>query len=119
MITNESQVRLTVDIRGRLASTGANSNTKKEHKLAAILTRKGKQFHNEYVEPTYHNCTEGVTLSSECVRYFISDDGKPSRITPSEWKRMSKIKRLEANLQVQADALSGHSNTVFTYAIID
>ena len=37
MLTNESQVRLTINLEGRLAAKAANSNSKKEKKLATIL----------------------------------------------------------------------------------
>ena len=36
MLTNESQVRLTINLEGRLAAKAANSNSKKEKKLAIL-----------------------------------------------------------------------------------
>ena len=118
MLNNESQVRLTINLEGRLAAKAANSNSKKEKKLATILEKKGKKFFNSYSEPSYHECTQSTTLSSECVKFFTSEEGRIGSIPPSTWKKMSKIQRLEANLQINADMLSGKEKTEFSYSII-
>lgn len=119
MITKNSQVRLTIELEGRLGAKASNANTKKERRLASILERKGKQFYSDYINPEYQPCSQTVMLSAECVKYFASEEGKPARTAPSEWKRLSQIKRLEANLQIYADFISQHEKTKFSYSIID
>lgn len=119
MITNDTQVRLTIELEGRLGAKASNSSTKKERRLASILEHKGKKFYSDYINPEYQPCTQTVMLSSECVKYFASEEGKPARTAPSEWKRLSQIKRLEANLQIYADFISQHEKTKFSYSIID
>lgn len=119
MITNDTQVRLTIELEGRLGAKASNTSTKKERRLASILEHKGKKFYSDYINPEYQSCSQTVTLSSECVKYFASEEGKPARTAPSEWKRLSQIKRLEANLQIYADFISQHEKTKFSYSIID
>ena len=53
MLTNDSQVRLTVSLRGRLASTGANSTSAKERRKMRYILKAGKKWHSEYEAPTY------------------------------------------------------------------
>ena len=119
MITKNSQVRLTIELEGRLGAKASNSSTKKERRLASILEHKGKKFYSDYINPEYQPCSQTVMLSTECVKYFASEEGKPARTAPSEWKRLSQIKRLEANLQIYADFISQHEKTKFSYSIID
>lgn len=116
MKEHNTQIRLTISLEGRLAQRAANSNSKKEKKLASILEKKGKQFYNTYNEPTKFECSQSTTMSEEAYDYFVSDESRLK--SPSEWKRMSKVKRLEAHLQVHADYISGHSNTKFTYQLL-
>lgn len=119
MITKNSQVRLTIELEGRLGAKASNANTKKERRLASILSRQGKSFYNEFTPSETQAASQSVTLSSEATHYFVSEEGKPARVTPSEWKRLSQIKRLEANLQIYADFISQHEKTKFSYSIID
>jgi hypothetical protein len=53
------------------------------------------------------------------VSYLISLDGKPAKISPSNWKKMNNTQRLEAQLQITADYLSGVENTKFSYEIMN
>jgi hypothetical protein len=53
------------------------------------------------------------------VNFFISEEARPVRTAPSAWKKASKTERLETHLQITADYISGHSNTKFTYKIIN
>ena len=75
MITNDTQVRLTIELEGRLGAKASNSSTKKERRLASILEHKGKKFYSDYINPEYQPCSQTVMLSSECVKYFASSSG--------------------------------------------
>ncbi len=119
MIKKDTQVRLTIELEGRLGAKASNANTKKERRLASILERKGKQFHSDYINPEYQECSQTVMLNAECVHYFASEEGKPARTAPSEWKKLSAVKRLERNLQIYADAMSQKNDTKFSYALIN
>lgn len=119
MITKDTQVRLTIELEGRLGAKASNTNTKKERRLASILERKGKQFYSDYISPEKQECSQTVSLNSDCVKYYTSEEGKPARISPSEWKKLSLTKRLERNLQIYADAISQKENATFTYALIN
>lgn len=120
MLNKNSQVRLTVFTEGRLGAKASNANTKKDRKLASILDRKGKRFFNsEFYESPVQEVTQSCTLSSECVSFFTSEEGRTADIAPSAWKKMSKIQRLEANLQINADMLAGQNKAKFTYSVIE
>ena len=119
MITKDTQVRLTIELEGRLGAKASNANTKKERRLASILERKGKQFYSDYINPEYQPCSQTVMLSAECVKYFASEEGKPARTAPSEWKKLSQIKRLEVNLQIYADYIAAKENAKFSYTLIN
>ena len=69
MLTNESQVRLTINLEGRLAAKAANSNSKKEKKLATILEKKGKKF---FGCSNYPNCdfvSWNEPIKEPCSKY--------------------------------------------------
>ena len=120
MITNESQVRLTVSLRGRLASIGANSSNKKERKKMGYILRAGKKCHNEIQPATYQSASEGVTIGSETVQFWISPDGYVgTRCSANQWKKMKPMDRLQAQLQIQADYLSGMNGAKYSFEVIN
>lgn len=125
MLNNESQVRLTIKLEGRLGAKASNSTSKKERYKAAKAARYGKKWRfEEYHIPAVQACSQSTTLSSECVAHFISDDGKPVRfnnrlVTPSDWKKLNRVERLEMNLQISADNLSGHEHTKYSYEVLN
>lgn len=112
-----SQVRLTIYLEGRLGAKASNANTKKERKLANVLTKKGKKFYNPYNEPTYTECNISTLLSEECIRYFLTEY-KPTGISPSQWNRFKQLEKLQYIFQQRADDISQCSNTKFTYEFI-
>ena len=120
MLTNDSQVRLTVSLRGRLASTGANSTSAKERRKMRYILKAGKKWHSEYETPTYQKACHSVVINSDTIRYWTADT-VPSgiRIPPSTWKKMSKMQRLTANLQVQADYLAGYNDAPYSFEIVN
>lgn len=118
MITNETQVRLTVTLEGRLGAKASNSNTKKEKRLAEILQKKNKKFFSEYHVPKKQECVLSTTLSNDCVVYYTSEECRPTSVSSNTWKKMSQIKRLEINLQILADSLAKRNNATFTYILI-
>lgn len=121
MLTNESQVRLTVQCRGRLASTGANSTNAKMRKKRFYVLQSGKKWHNEFQAPTFQECHECVTINPETVQNWISEEGCPLclHMPVTAWKKLSKMQRLMANLQVHADFLAGARNAKYTFEIIN
>lgn len=120
MINNESQVRLSIELQGRLGATASNSTSKKRREKYEKALAKGKKVSNgAYRAPKYQACTQSITLNADCVNFFISEESRPVRISPSNWKKISKVERLETHLQITADYISGHSNTKFTYKIIN
>lgn len=119
MITKDTQVRLTIELEGRLGAKASNANIKKERRLASILERKGKQFYSDYINPEYQSCSQTVMLSAECVKYFASEEGKPARTAPSEWKKLKPLGRLERNLQIYADYIAAKTNVKFSYTLIN
>ena len=120
MITNESQVRLSIELQGRLGATASNSTSKKRREKYLKAIKKGiKASNGKYKAPKYQTCYQILNLSSESVNFFISEEARPVRISPSNWKKASKIERLETHLQITADYISGHSDTKFTYKIIN
>ena len=120
MLTNESQVRLTVTLRGRLASMGANSTSAKDRRKMYYILKAGKKWFSEYKEPTYHQARQSVTLNSETVRFWTSEVVPAgSRIPTNTWKKMSKMQRLTTNLQIQADYLAGFKGASYSFEIIN
>ena len=120
MITNESQVRLSVELQGRLGATASNSTSKKRREKYLKALKKGiKAKNGGYKAPTYQTCYQTTTLNPESVNFFASEESRPVRISPSNWKKLSKIERLEMHLQITADYIAGHSGATFTYKIIN
>ena len=120
MINNETQVRLSIELQGRLGATASNSTPKHVREKMFKALAKGKKFSSGgYNPPKYQEAVQIVTLSPECVSFFISEESRPLRMPPSMWKKASKKARLEAHLQITADSVSEHSNTKFTYEIIN
>lgn len=120
MINNETQVRLSIELQGRLGATASNSTSKRDREKLFKAIRKGKKIINKgYNPPEYQECRQVLTLNSECVSFLVSEESRPLRIPPSTWKKASKINRLETHMQITADEVSGHSNTKFTYKLIN
>lgn len=63
------------------------------------------------------NVTQSLLVSSEAISYFTSVESKPSKTSPSEWKKKSKLQRLESHLKTLAESFSPTAK--FTYQIID
>lgn len=98
-VTDETVCVLTITEQGRFCERGSNGKYSKR---------------NFYDVPSYHKCTKRVTLNSDAVRYFISDDSNCVRGKgQSTWKSMSSIQRLEANLALNAEGKP------FTYEILN
>ena len=57
-------------------------------------------------------CKIRTVLSSTCLKYYISDDGKPIGFT-GNWKNLSNRAKIEANLAFTA------GNKKYTYEIIN
>lgn len=119
MITNDTQVRLTIKLEGRLGAKASNASTKKERRLASILEKQNKRFFGDYIKPEIQDCSQVINLSPECVHYFASEEGKPARITPSEWRKLKPLQRLEFNLQLHANTISGKEKAEFSYDLIN
>lgn len=119
MITNESQVRLSVELQGRLASKGANSSSKKKIRKAEKTAKYGVVKPQKYNTPTYYACSQSLLISSESVQYFISDEARVARCTLSEWKKKKPVERLEAHLQILADSIAMKNEAKFTYQVIN
>lgn len=120
MINNETQVRLSIELQGRLGAIASNSTSKHNRIKLFKALRKGKKIVNTgYNPPVYQKCKQVLTLSSECVNFFVSEESRPLRIPPSTWKKASKTNRLETHLQIIADDISKCSNTKFTYKLIN
>lgn len=125
MLNNESQVRLTINLEGRLGAIASNSTSKDERRKAANAAKHGKTWRfKKYQAPEVQKCSQSIMLSSDCVAYYISEEGKPIRfknrsITVNEWKKLSATARLVINLQITADYLSGHENTQYFYKVIN
>lgn len=120
MINNESQVRLSIELQGRLGAKASNSTPKHVREKMFKALAKGKKVSNGgYAPPAYQEAIQIVTLSPECVSFFISEDSRPLRMPPSMWKKASKIARLETHLQITADDIAKCANAKFTYKIIN
>lgn len=120
MINNESQVRLSIELQGRLGAKTSNSTPKHvREKMFKALTKGKKVSNGGYAPPAYQEAIQIVTLSPECVSFFISEDSRPLRMPPSMWKKASKIARLETHLQITADDIAKCANAKFTYKIIN
>lgn len=120
MINNETQVRLSIELQGRLGATASNSTSKHDRTKLFKAIRKGKKIVNQgYNLPEYQECRQVLTLSSDCVNFLVSEESRPLRIPPSTWKKASKINRLETHLQIIADDLSKCLNTKFLYKLIN
>lgn len=118
VITDESQARLTVELKGRIATLGCNSSRRERKKAARTIKHGGKWF--AHYEPyTVQECKQTTNINTESVQFFISDEGKPSRVSLSDWKKMSPVERLEVNFQIQANYLSGYEHTKFSYEILN
>jgi hypothetical protein len=120
MLNNESQVRLSIELQGRLGATASNSTSKRDRAKLFKAIRKGKKIINQgYNPPEYQECRQVLTLNSECISFFVSEESRPLRVAPSVWKKANKINRLETHLQIIADSISERVNTKFTYEIIN
>lgn len=98
-ITSETQCVMTVQEQGRFCEHGHNS------------THNPRGF---YEDPSYYKCSRRVTFNADSINYFISDEGNCLRGKgQSTWKKMTKIKRLEANLALNAEGKP------FTYEILN
>lgn len=76
--------------------------------------RKNKQF--RYFTRNCIPATQSINISKDSYDYMTSLDSKPIGISLNNWKRMSKIKRLENHLAQTCEALGGLS---FTYIIFE
>lgn len=119
MITNNTQVRLTIELEGRLGAKASNAGTKKDLKLMKILEKKGKSFYSEYTAPQMQSCSQTTTLSSDCVHFYASEEGRPIGVSPSNWKRLKPIQKLEYNLQLYAEAIAQKNGVKFSYSLIN
>jgi hypothetical protein len=120
MINNETQVRLSIELQGRLGATASNSTSKRDRVKLFKAMKKGKKIVNKgYNPPEYQECKQVLTLNSECINFLVSEESRPLRIPPSTWKKANQTARLEMHLQIIADNISGCNNTKFTYEIIN
>lgn len=118
-ITEDTQIRLTVTLQGCIKEIGSNSDSKKTRKKAARVIKYGGKWFSKFTAPTYQEAKESVLLNSETVQYFISEECRPGRTSLSDWKKKTAKERLEANLQVHADYISGLNHANFTYELIN
>lgn len=119
-LTADSQVSLSIELRGRIKTPGHFLSLKeqeKEEKKKKYIEKAGKKYFPKFIDPTYHTASQSMFISD--VSYLISLDGKPAKISPSNWKKMNNTQRLEAQLQITADYLSGVENTKFSYEIMN
>ena len=121
MINNETQVRLSIELQGRLGAKASNSTSKRNRQrlFNAMHNSKRKVINQGYNPPVYQSCSQALTLSSDCVNFLVSEESRPLRIPPSTWKKASKINRLETHLQIIADDISKCQNTKFSYKLIN
>lgn len=106
MITNESQVRVTVSVNGARRGVTASSTINKGKTINTLKT-------------DFHECNQSLLISSEAVQNFISLESRPSQLPPSTWKKFSKQQRLEWHLQRTADFIASKDNAKYSYQVIN
>lgn len=97
-MTNESKIHLIIKLNGQLGKPSSNTGTK------------------HYTSRDVTECTMSINISPETIQYFISDEGRVHPFNSNQWKRLSKIQKIEANLKYTSDNFQGKS---FSYVIID
>lgn len=107
MNIKNSKVVLTINLEGR-------------HKPRFVAIEKNgvKKLKRVFDESLTTDCVQRIHLNEEFVNHVISFEGRESaRMTfaYNNWKKMSQVQRLEANLGELCLALRGKS---FTYEII-
>lgn len=65
------------------------------------VTKKGKHFEERI--SLYHEVAEAVTICSDAVQFFISEEGKTRNIDVLTWKKMGKEARVRANIEWSAN----------------
>lgn len=109
-IGSETIVVLTITEPGRFSHRQTNASSKELcRKLAFAPGRCPKDAPKpkgiEYREPIYHDCVRRMTISTEALRYYISDDACPWRGKDAikKWRNATQQQRLEANLATTAE----------------
>jgi hypothetical protein len=119
MINENTQVRLSVSLQGRLGAKAPNASSKRQRAKALKAAKYGKTIFQKFTETKRQHCCQTINISPESVAFFISDEGRPLRTPPSTWKKAGKEERLKANLQITADAIAGVNNAEFGYKLIN
>lgn len=119
MINENTQVRLSVSLQGRLGAKASNASSKRQRAKALKAAKYGKTLFQKFNKTKVQHCCQTVTISPESVAFFISDEGRPLRTPPSIWKKAGKEERLKANLQITADAIAGVNDASFSYKLIN
>lgn len=118
MITENTQVRLSISLQGRLGAPVSNTSNRKE-----TIVKKGKNGKKFTIAQAktrkLQECFAVVDLSPESVNFFVSDEGRPIRTAPSTWKKAGWKERLETNLQINADYIAGFAGAKYSYKLID
>lgn len=119
MINENTQVRLSVSLQGRLGAKASNASSKRQRTKTLKATKYGKTIFQKFTKTKEQNCYQTINISPESVAFFISDEGRPLRTSPSTWKKAGKEERLKTNLQITADAIAGVNNASFSYKLIN
>lgn len=119
MINENTQVRLNIELQGRLGAKASNSTSKRQRAKVLKAAKYGKIIPQKFKRTKEQHCYQTLNISPESVGFFISDESRPLRTSPSTWKKAEKEDRLKANLQLIADDIAKVDNASFSYELID
>lgn len=119
IINADTQVRLSIELQGRLGAKAPNSSTKKQIRNVIKAAMNGKIIKVPYHAAAVQEAKQTLLIGYGAPLFYTTDEGKPARIAPGAWRHKDAIKRLEEHLQIIADSISGHTDTKFNYEIIN
>jgi len=116
METLEREVLLTAQCRGRLATLGSNSTSKRDRRKMYYVLKAGKKWFNKpFQESTYHSATISARINSQTLAFWESEDSSVgTRIAPSKWKGYTPEERLRVHFKLHAEYLTGVKDAAFT-----
>lgn len=125
-----AEVLLTVKTEGAIALRGDyKAEAKTDEKTGKPIYSLERNMSGELVKeqvfnlrtkrlPLHHECNQQITLNNQFVKWAMSDDARPRKVSAPWWKKLSNKNRIIFHVNKYVEDMFGKGYE-FTYTILE